>query len=354
MESEALRLTNLFKKLPISDTIENIIYGKLKGMAVFELVWGFNNGSGYYLKDIVPLDATKIAVNGKNEIIYDNLYNVSDEKYKYKFIVYRNKSYQNPYGVAEILKCYYAWLFKKAGWKFWMVTTEKYSVPTLIVNFDPSEIDDPQLKADELATAFYNIQSDAVIVTNGLSDKNGIVKLDVNAKADEFRTLINKAEEAISKVIIGTHVLMDGTSGGSRSLAEVAANINFRYKVQALIIEVCSVFNKLLILESELQTGKENPYNNEFTIPYVNIQDWEKTREAITLGIPVSKKSIYYHVDKPIDDEDIFVQEPKVTSVAYDHPNITDEKDADTDDTRGRKTIPKKQETREATKDTGK
>lgn len=357
-KSEIKRLTEMFNLLPIRDVVSNIVYGKLKGMSIFEVVWAYENKK-YFIKNLIPLKNTDFSLDSENNLIYkENMMVFDDKKYKYKFLKYINKPYENPYGVAELLKCYYPWQFKRGGWKFWMTTTEKYGVPTMVVDFDPTDVDGGpegiKAKAEELAEAFSNIDSDAVVVTNGLGSKSQIKVIEVTAKSDEFMNLIEKAEASISKVIIGTHVIMDGSNGGSRALSEVAANINFRFKVQTLIYSICECLNELLLWESIIQTGKNNPYGNEFIIPYVNIQDWEKIREAIQLGIPVSKKSVYYYVPEPEDEDDIFIIETKVPDIDKDLKKGTKESKSDTSDDRRSKTKKQTQETREETSIPGK
>lgn len=340
----------------IRNMIKGITLGRLRGMAIFEVVWEITK-DGYVPTGIEQLPATDFTID-KNCVIthVPSGTKFDGDEYKYKFIVYRNNPAENPYGVAELLKCYYPWQFKKGAWRFWMTTTEKYGVPTMVVEVDVEEVDEDKIneKMDIVASAFYNADSDTVIVTNGLKDQ-GVHVLDTKGKAADFEKLIDKAEAAISKVIIGTHVLMDGSNGGSRALAEVAANINFRFKVQETILDICNCVNTIIEWFNILQFGiSENKYNTKFLIPYINIQEWEKIREAIDRKVPVSKKAIYQHVPEPENDDDIFIGPDAAISKDKDIKTPTKETKSDTDDTRKRKTDKKQDEPRVDTSVPGK
>jgi len=353
-------LEDAFTKAKIRNMIKGIVEGRLKGMSIFEIVWEVTD-AGYVPAEINPLPSTDFSIKADDTLIHTPSGTIIDPEnpiYQYKFILYRNNPYNNPYGVAEILKCYYPWQFKKGGWRFWMTTTEKYGIPTLIVEVDDTDADDIDATLEKVATAFFNIDSDTVIVTNGLKDK-GVNTIEVKAKSEEFEKLINKAESAISKVIIGTHIIMDSSSGGSRALAEVAANINFRFKVQETILDICDCVNQIISWFNIMQFGTtENKFNTKFSIPYINIQDWEKIREAMTWGVPVSLKAIYQHVPEPENEGDVFISSLIMSKTAPD-PNMdikspTPDSKSDTDDTRKAKTDKKKGETRVETSIPGK
>jgi len=332
----------------IRNMVKGIALGRLRGMAIFEVIWEVGP-NGYVPSEINQLNSTDFTIDANMNITHVPSGTKFDiEEYKYKFIIYRNNPAENPYGVAELLKCYYPWQFKKGAWRFWMTTTEKYGVPTMVVEVDIEEVNEDKIteKIDEVASAFYNADSDTVIVTNGLKD-NGLHVVESKGKAGDFEKLINKAEAAISKVVIGTHVLMDGTNGGSRALAEVSANINFRFKVLESILDICQCVSELIGWFNFLQTGNlENKHKTVFTIPYINIQEWEKIREAIDRKIPVSLKAIYQHIPQPENDDDIFIAPDSAPDKDNDIKKITQDTKSDTDDTRKAKTDKKKDEPR--------
>jgi len=233
------------KILGFRDLIYLLVVSKMKGMAVLEVIWGFEDGR-YTPIRLKPLPIDAVEVNKDDTITYDG---VDLSKYPRKFIIYRNRKYSNPYGVAELVKCYYPWLFKKAAWKYWLITTEKYSVPTLVAEYDANDVEDSQATSEELAEDFSNINSDAVVVTNNLKKLH---ILESKAKADEFKTLIDQCDASISKSILGTHVLTDTSANGSRALAEIHANINFRFKVQSAIKDVEDILISVAINISQV------------------------------------------------------------------------------------------------------
>jgi len=337
----------------IRTLIKSIALGRLKGISIHEIVWEITP-DGHMPVEINPLLSTDFTIDRNGFVTHTPSNTKFGEEYKHNFLIYRNQPYLNPYGVAELLKCYYPWQFKRSGWKFWMTTAEKYGVPTIVVEADLQDVDEDQVdaKLDEVAMAFFNADSDTVIVTNGLKD-NGIHVVEAKAKADDFEKLINKAESDISKVIVGTHTIMDSGAGGSRAQTEVSANINLKFKVQETMLDIISCVNTVIDYFNFFQTGTyENKYNTRFLIPYVDIQVWEKTREAIDRKIPVSLRSIYQHIAQPEDENDVFIAPDSAPDKNLDEKKITPETKTDT----GVKTKDgsKKDETRVETSQPGK
>jgi len=336
-------VTEALKLVKIREVVYSLVLGMLTGMKSFEIMWKIQNGFKLPT-EMIALKNSDIELDAKKGLFHKEA-GIYFNDHPMKFLTYINKETENPYGVAEILKCYYPWQFKKAGWRFWLTTVEKYGVPTLVVEYDSETVDDDDEKVDELAAAFYNTESDSVIVTNNLKDLH---ILEAGGSAGDFKTLIDQAEQSISKVIVGTHVIMDGQSGGSRALAEIHANINFRFKVQTAIYNIAETINKLVNWIVDLNFS-ENDGSTEFVIEYVNIQEWEKTREAIGLGVPVSLKSIYTHVAEPEDESDIFLADQFLLNDPNNDDKSITKEGKEEDSGRKKKEDSKKTETRVGT-----
>lgn len=313
------------KKLAMRDVIKQIVEGKFKGMAAFEVMWENEDGREV-VKELIPLELSDFTANGNGTLVYKNTFNTEDPRYKHKFLIYRNKKYKNPYGVAEILKCYYPWQFKKGGWRFWLTTTEKYGVPTLVVEYDEAQTDNTGEVEADLADAFFNIENDSVVVTNNLKKLHVV---ESKAKAMEFKTLINMCEESISKVIVGTPILTSSGDGGNKALAEIQANLNYRYKVQNLIADISETINTLIEYSIELNTTDGiNKNETEYGIEYVDIQDFEKMIKVMDRGVAISKKVLYKHVPEPENKEDVFLAPIPMNTQNNQDMRGTDEKTA--------------------------
>jgi len=303
-DEERVRYDKEFKKLKIRNVIKQLVEGKFTGMSNFEIMWDVVDGSKVITK-LIPLDNKDFTAKDGDVLFYKDTFNTEDPSLKYKFLIHRNKPYKNPYGVAEILKCYYPWQFKKGGWRFWLTTTEKYGVPTLVVEYDEAETDDSDEVASDLANAFFNIENDSVVVANNLKELHVV---ESKAKAVEFKTLIDMCEQSISKVIVGTPILTSSGDAGGKALAEIQANLNYRYKVQSLIADISETINVLIEYSIDLNTTDgENKNDTEFGIEYVDIQDFEKIIKVMDRGVAVSKKVLYKHVPEPEDEDDIFL-----------------------------------------------
>ncbi len=336
------------EQLKVRELIYSLVLGHLIGRKTYEVKWENQDGWWVPLKMTV-IPNTSLEVTSDKGLFHPDTGIYLDEHPR-KFLTSINKEIENPHGVAEILKCYYPWQFKKAGWRFWLITSEKYGVPTLVVEYDSENVDDDDEKTDELATDFYNIENDSVIITNNLKDVHVI---ESRGSSEDFKVLIDQAEQAISKIIVGTHVIMDGQSGGSRALAEIHANINFRFKVQTAIYSIVNTLNRLCQWAIDLNF-MENDGDTNFAINYVNIQEWEKIREAIDRDIEVSLEAVYMHVPQPKNKKDIFIKPAVGPLVIQDEKNPTKETKSDTDDGRKKKDDKKKEETRTETSQPGK
>ena len=277
------------------------------GFSVSEIVWKKENG--YWIPHkVISRHPKRFRFNAKGELLY-----FSDGQWKvlnfpYKFIIHRHSPRtENPYGSSLLLRCYWPWQFKKAGLRFWLIIAEKFGVPTILAIFktEGMNTEEAKEKAQMLAEALSRIQSDAALA---LADIEEVKTVEAKGNAEDFKLLLDFCNGEISKAITGEVLSSDIGDRGSYALAKVHENTLFM-RAKRIAKELEETLNSTLMRWiTELNFGKEAP-QPLLSIELEEVADWEKVRQAISLGVPVSLKALYtrYHIPEPKDEKDTFV-----------------------------------------------
>jgi len=109
-------------------------------------------------------------------------------------------AYDNPYGVADLSRCYWPTIFKRGGMEFWLKFTEKYGSPFLIGKHPRAT---PQLEADSLAFSLEAMASTAVAV---IPDDSSVEILEAGGKgasAEVFDRLLRWCRSEVSIALLG-------------------------------------------------------------------------------------------------------------------------------------------------------
>ena len=155
-------------------------------------------------------DGTPVLLNQSQKTVLDE---------HYKYIVHRhNSGAENPYGNSVLKQCYWPWVFKKAGWRFWLTAAEKFGVPTVLALFETDDEDKARERAKMLAEMLSGIQSDAAVA---LANVKEVDTLEVKGDLTSFKTLIEACDAQISYAITGQSLASSEGQYGTRSQAEV-------------------------------------------------------------------------------------------------------------------------------------
>lgn len=113
------------------------------GFSITEAVWRFDDKGMRILDNLITRKSDRFVFD------YDwNCYwNRGGEKlplnHKYKWLQYQHDpDDENPYGTSELRCVYWPYLFKKAGFEFWLMATEKFAVKSIVALFDLSGPED--------------------------------------------------------------------------------------------------------------------------------------------------------------------------------------------------------------------
>jgi phage gp29-like protein len=290
----------------------NKLYQKLKriysgldyGFSVSELVWRFEDGR--YIPDNIITRKPERFVFGRDWKLYQNEFGQRkplDQPFKW-LEYHHDTDDENPYGTSVLRCVYWAWMFKRAGYDFWLQATEKFAVKTVMAIF---EIDGDDAKIRETAT---RIAEQLMLIASGSTAAVGNVKsiqeIGMSGDLIGFASLVDACDTQISYGLTGQSIATSKTEGGSLALGEVQADL-FYEDAKGIAIEVLGLIQKIINWAVELNgfTGAVPPVAE---IDTERKASFAEVMSAIDHGVPVSRASLYsrYGLPKPRDDEDIF------------------------------------------------
>lgn len=289
------------------------------GFSVTEVIWedpAENNGK-WIPKNLITRKPERFSFDPDW-----NLYNMSGImrvplNQNYKWLIFQHDpDDENPYG-NSVLRCvYWAWMFKRAGFEFWLQATEKFSVKSIIALFK-SEGDEEKLqkRATSIAEMLLGIESGSASAVGNIET---IHELSMAGSLNDFRTLIDACDLQISYGLTGQSIATSKTDGGSLALGEVQAEMLYE-DCKGIALEIQGVIQKLVNWIVELNFNEDVvPPNFVFDID--RKASFEQIMKAIEVGIPVSKKSLYdeYHLPRPANEDDSFVMENPMQIMASD------------------------------------
>ena len=275
------------------------------GFSVSEVVWELDGGE-WRPKALYSRRQERFAFkpDGTLVLVNDPLKPLSVLNEPYKFIVHRHSpEAENPYGSSILKQCYWPWMFKKAGFRFWLTAAEKFGVPTVLAIFETDNEEEAQKRAYELASSLSNIQSDAAIA---LANVKEVETLEAKGDLADFKVLIETCNNEISYAITGQTLATAESKYGTRSQAEVHEEILEKF-ARADAKELAWTLNKTLIdWIVRLNFGEDSPVRVEFV--FDDTAGWDVVRDAIDRGLEVSRSALYerFGIPKPKSAEDAF------------------------------------------------
>ena len=174
---------------------------------------------------------------------------------EYKFLLPRHHaSYQNPYGERVLSRCFWPVTFKKGGFKFWSIFTEKFGMPWVIGKVPRST---NETERGSLLTNLTSMVQDAVAVINddeSVDLKESAFKA---SSASIYDKLIEAGNKEVSKAIQGQTASTEGTPGKlGDEHAQIATKEDIIDSDKQM---VCSAWNQLFRWITELNFAGANP-----------------------------------------------------------------------------------------------
>jgi phage gp29-like protein len=205
-----------YARLDIQRILDQVLNGFLRGYQPMEILW-----DNTLLADTGKLWAKDIVAKPPEWFVFDN-----DNVLRFKsknasfegellppnhFITSRYQpSYKNPYGTAELSKCYWPVIFKQAMVKFWVTYGEKYGMPFAIAYLPRSSGSE---EYDRAVDQLENLIQDACAA---FPENTKIELLEAKGKQssiDVYERFIRWCNSEISKAILGHTGALDSTPG---------------------------------------------------------------------------------------------------------------------------------------------
>ncbi len=295
--------------------IWNKLYQKLKriysgldyGFSVSELVWRIENGR--YIPDNIITRKPERFVFGRDwKLCLNELGQRKPLEHPYKWLEYHHDTDdENPYGTSVLRCVYWPWMFKKAGYEFWLQATEKFSVKTILAIF---KADGDENKIRETAKL---IAEQLILITSGsaaaIGNVDSIHEVGMSGDLVGFASLVDACDTQISYGLTGQSIATSKTEGGSLALGEVQADL-FYEDAKGIALEGQALIQKIINWAVEL-----NDYAG--SVPPVAEIDtdrkasFDEVMKAVDYGVPVSRDALYnrYGLPAPRDDADAFKKE---------------------------------------------
>jgi len=210
---------DVLKGLDMQRIISEVLDAVLFGYSPLEVMWEVD-GSQVVISDIVGKPPEWFGFDAENRLRFRSKdHPVEGELLPpKKFLLARNQpSYANPYGERVLSKCFWPCVFKKGGWKFWVIFTEKYGMPFLMGRH-PRGATTEEINA--LLDALERMVQDAVAVV----PEDASVEIKEAAKsssAQVYERLIERCNFEISKAVLGQTLTTEQGRVGSEALGRV-------------------------------------------------------------------------------------------------------------------------------------
>jgi phage gp29-like protein len=218
-------LTADLENVDLYNLISALLDAPLYGNTPVEIKWE-PKGDRLAIKDIEAKPTRWFSFNEYNEPRFVTMQNAWDglELPFGKFVLARHfPTYDNPFGLRLLSRCFWPVAFKKGGIKFWTVLAEKYGIPFLL---GKHRVGATPLEKQEMLTNLSRMVRDAVAVIA----QGGSVEIVETGKAgggaDIHSGLVHEMNAEMSKVIMCQTLTAEvSAQGGSRAQGQVHADI---------------------------------------------------------------------------------------------------------------------------------
>lgn len=305
-----LEIANFVKenlqKLNFDQDLRQMLDAPYVGFRVMEIMWEERQGA-WWIKELKARQRRRFTFGLDGSLRLLNYSSLNDEAIPpAKFIlVQHEEDDSNPYGERIYSRCYWPWMFKKHGYKFWAIFTEKYGMPTAIGKYQPgASAGDKQ----ELLDALDSLVQDAAVAIPANSELD--FKETNGDKAEVHRLFLAFCNAEISKAILGQTLTTEMGDTGSYSAAQVHEGVKDDLTEADAKMIMAAINNQLIPPLVEFNFGPQENYP-AFMIFYKDDGTQkdlaERDTKLVEMGLPVSTKYFYnrYNIPQPGKDEEL-------------------------------------------------
>ena len=217
-QAEALckQLCEDLERIDVYNLISTLLDAPLYGMTPIQLGWQ-PDGSRLKLNSLEAMPARWFGFDEQNRpkfISSNNPWDGEDLPYG-KFVFSRHfPTYDNPYGLRLLSRCFWPVTFKKGGIKFWVTLAEKYGVPFLVGQYRSGA--DRTEQQTMLSNLVAMVRDAVAVIPQGGSVE--ILETGKSSAGAEIHIGLKEAMDAeMSKVIMGQTLTAEMDGQGSRA-----------------------------------------------------------------------------------------------------------------------------------------
>jgi phage gp29-like protein len=229
------QLVEDLERVSLYDLISGLLDTPFYGMTPVEIQWSAASDR-MRIKGVEVKPARWFGFNDANKprfVSANNPWDGEDIPFG-KFVFSRHfPTYDNPYGLRLLSRCFWPVIFKKGGIKFWVTLAEKYGMPFLVGQYARGTT--PEQQQEMLSNLSKMVRDAVAVIPQGGSVD--VVESQAGGKAEIHSGLVTAMNAEISKVIMGQTLTAEVGDKGSLAAGRVHENTldDFRHGDQKLV-----------------------------------------------------------------------------------------------------------------------
>lgn len=302
-----------------SDVIWNMAQGVFRGYRVHEVVWK-REGQFLVPGKVVDRPNRRFVFSPDNELRLLTQSNPAEgeELGDKKWLLTRHMhSYENPYGVAIFSACFWPYIFKHNGFKYFMKFCEKYGIPWAIGKYPQGT---PLSDQNELADQLADMVEDGVAA---IPDTGAVDLLETKHSGEVVHErLINVCNRELSKALTSQTLATEIQGQGSRAASEVHRGREQSVNQSDRQI-ICDTFNQLFEWVTQFNFTGAMPPTFEFYEESEARKDWAEVIDTARefVDIPATFAHDRLQIPMPHDGEAVL---PRGNASAKPKPTNSD------------------------------
>lgn len=298
---------NNLNNLDWDQDLKQMLDAPFVGFRVMEIMWTEEDGK-WKIQSLKARPQRRFTFNTSYELRVLNYTTLNDEAIPpAKFIlVQHDAEEENPYGERLFSPCFWPWYFKKHGYKFWAIYTEKYGMPTAVGKYQPGA---SQEDKQSLLDALDSLVQDAAVAIPSNSELD--FKETSGDKAEVHRLFLTFCNSEISKAILGQTLTTEMGDTGSFSAAKVHQDVRNDIVESDAKMLMGAINSQLIPPLVEFNFGPQKSYP-AFKIQYapedsVKKDLTDRDKNLVEMGLPMGVKYFYtrYNIPEPDKGEKI-------------------------------------------------
>ncbi|GAB6170773.1 hypothetical protein JCM15765_02510 [Paradesulfitobacterium aromaticivorans] len=294
------------KNLNFDQDLRQMLEAPYMGFRAMEIMWEERAGR-WWVQALKarPVRRFAFGIDGDLRVLSHSSLNDEPAPPAKFVLVQHEEDDENPYGERIFSRCYWPWVFKKHGFKFWAIFTEKYGMPTAVGKYQPGATPEDKNK---LLEALDSLVQDAAVAIPANAELE--LKETSGDKAEVHRLFLTFCNAEISKAILGQTLTTEMGDTGSYSAAQVHQEVKEDI-VEADAKMVMAALNDQLIRPLvEFNFGPQDNYPT-FRIFYKedDIQKdlAERDTKLVESGVPIGVNYFYnrYNIPQPEESEEV-------------------------------------------------